>query len=137
VQRTRDRQSLFLQAIALAGVVPLALVVPANAPYATMAEWKVSGSGTAVNLYDHFVLHISDGPIWWLKFHDDSEGHKLGIASQDKTIRILRMSKLEPLFSNPGALEKEAEEQSGLSVAQGPAGDPQIVPMQPSNFATK
>jgi tripartite-type tricarboxylate transporter receptor subunit TctC len=28
-----------LQAIALAGVVPLALVVPANAPYATMAEF--------------------------------------------------------------------------------------------------
>ena len=103
----------------------------------TVQLWKVSGFGTAVNLRDHFVLHISDGPIWWLKFHDDALGRSLGIASQDKTVRILRMNEVKTLFSNTYNLESEAEQQGGLIIAQGPAGEPQLMPMQAGNFVSK
>jgi hypothetical protein len=78
-----------------------------------------------VNLHDHFVLHIADGPIWWLKFHNGSDGQSLGIASQDKTVRVLYMNKLESLFLNPITRENEAEEQGGPIIADGPAGEPQ------------
>ncbi len=88
-------------------------------------------------LRDHFVLHISDGPIWWLKFHDDSEGHSLGIASQDKTVRILHMNELETLFSNADTLESEAEQQGGLVIAQGLSGEPQLMPLRLENFVPK
>jgi WD40 repeat protein len=103
----------------------------------TVQLWKLSGSGTAVTLRDHFVFRISDGPIWWLKFHTDSNEDSLGIASQDKTVRVLHMSKLESLFSNPKKLEDEAEEQGGLVIGQGPNGEPQIVPMASEDFVAK
>ena len=94
--------------------------------------WKLSGSGTTIQLRDHFVLRIADGPIWWLRFHDYAGQVYLGIASQDKAVRVIHMSALAILFSDPERLENEAEERGGLVVGDGPNGM-EIVPMQPQN----
>jgi len=54
-----------LQAIALAGVVPLALVVPANAPYATMAEFVK-------------FLRTTDQPVTFASAGIGTPGHLAG-----------------------------------------------------------
>jgi len=54
-----------LQAIALAGVVPLALVVPANAPYATMAEFVK-------------FLRTTDGSVTFASAGIGTPGHLAG-----------------------------------------------------------
>ena len=94
--------------------------------------WKLSSSGTTIQLRDHFVLRIADGPIWWLRFHDYAGHVYLGIASQDKTVRVVHMSALATLFSNPERLEEEAEERGGLIIGNGP-NRMEIVPMQYEN----
>lgn len=71
---------------------------------------------------------MSDGPIWWLKFYSSPGGVDLGVASQDKTVRVFHMSKLEPLFSDLRELENESQEQGGLIIGQSPTGEPQIQP---------
>ena len=103
----------------------------------TVQLWKITENGTKIDLHDHVVFRISDGPIWWLKFHGGSNEDSLGIASQDKTVRILRLSKLESLFSNPEKLQHEAEEQGGLVIGQGPNGEPQIAPIGFQSFVAK
>jgi hypothetical protein len=99
--------------------------------------WKIAENGTKIELHDHVVFRISDGLIWWLKFHGESNEDNLGIASQDKTVRISRLSKLESLFSNPAKLQDEAEEQGDLVIGKGPSGEPQIAPMGFQSFVPK
>jgi len=103
----------------------------------TVQLWSLSGSESAVYLLDHFVLRISSGAIWWLKFHSGVNGADLGIASEDKTIRIFHMSKLRSLFSNSLRLEDEANKQSGLVIGSGPNGEPQMVAMKSENLIPK
>jgi WD40 repeat protein len=103
----------------------------------TVQLWRLSGSDAAVNLSDHFVLRIASGAIWWLKFHDSPVGTDLGIASEDKTVRVLHIDKLGSLFSHSSELGSEASKQSGLVVGAGPNGEPQIISMKPDDFVAK
>jgi WD40 repeat protein len=103
----------------------------------TVQLWKLSSSGTATTLQDHFTFRVSDGPIWWLKFHSSDKQVYLGVASQDKTVRVFHMSGLAPLFSNLNHLELEAQDQGGLVIGQGLSGEPQIVPLKPEQFVSK
>jgi WD40 repeat protein len=96
--------------------------------------WSVSGSGTGISLLDEFVLRICGGAIWWLKFHSSSTDVDLGIASEDKTVRVLHMNKLRSLFSNSSELAAEAAKQSGLVVGSGPDGTPQIEAIKLDNI---
>src|SRR5262249_10290527 len=100
----------------------------------TVQLWSISSTGPAVSLFDHFTLRVSDGPIWWLKFHKSVNGFDLGIASQDKTVRILHVNKLDSLFSNPMKLMTEAEKQGGLAIAQGINGEPEVGPIRADQF---
>ena len=93
----------------------------------TLQFWKLIISGTRATLHNHFVLRISDGPVWWLRFQRSASGVSLGIASQDRTIRILHMGELQTLFANPINLENDAEHRSGLIIGKGPGGGPEVV----------
>ena len=73
---------------------------------------------TAAKLDNHQVLRISDGPVWWIKFAQTSKGLVIGIGGQDRTIRLLNLTKFGQMFREPQHLEYEAEQQGGLQVNQ-------------------
>jgi hypothetical protein len=87
-------------------------------------------------LQNHTTLRLSDGPVWWLKFHDDPRGTNLGIGGQDRTVRVFNMNRFKTLFSNPEMLEKEAEAQGGLIIGD-VSGQPQIVSVPEDEFKAK
>ena len=101
----------------------------------TVQSWELAISGTKASLHDHFVLQVSNGPIWWLRFQKSSNAVSLGIASQDRTVRILRMDELQTLFAHPDRLEIDAETRGGLIIGQGSDGEPAIVPMPTSEIS--
>ena len=86
-------------------------------------------SGANATFHNHLVLRISNGPVWWLRFQKSAGAISLGIASQDRTVRILHMSELQTLFADPNRLENDAESRGGLVIGQGPDGEPEIMSM--------
>jgi len=103
----------------------------------TLQLWDLSISGDTADLKKHTSLRITDGPIWWIKFKQSRDGVILGIAGQDKTVRIFNMSCLKSLFSDLQKLEKEGEQQGGLMIGEGPTGERQIVPVPNEQFVPK
>jgi WD40 repeat protein len=103
----------------------------------TLQLWDLSISDGTAKLQNHTVLRITDGPIWWMKFGHVQDAMILGIGSQDKTVRILNISRFKTLFSNPKKLVSEGEQQSGLVIGEGPTGDRQTVPMPNPRFVPK
>ena len=83
----------------------------------TVQSWELAISGTKASLHDHFVLQVSNGPIWWLRFQKSSNAVSLGIASQDRTVRILRMDELQTLFAHPDRLGEIDAETRGPDLA--------------------
>jgi WD40 repeat protein len=82
----------------------------------TVHLWNLDSDGGTRNLSNHFVVRIADGPVWHVAFNRDPENPSLGIAGQDKTVRILDLRRLSILFAQPAQLETEADERSGLQV---------------------
>jgi WD40 repeat protein len=92
----------------------------------TVQLWDLAYSDGNAKIQNHTTLRLSDGPVWWLRFHRDSTGIRLGITGQDRTLRIFNISRFKMLFSNPKVLEEEAQSQSGLMVT-GTSEEPQIL----------
>ena len=102
----------------------------------TVQFWELANSGTKATLHDHFVLQVSNGPVWWLRFQKSAGAVSLGIASQDRTVKILHMDELQTLFAHPDRLENDAKGRGGLIIGQGTDGEPTIVAMPPAEFST-
>jgi WD40 repeat protein len=100
----------------------------------TVQLWNMSIDRTAAKLDHHQVLRISDGPVWWIKFANTSKGLIIGVGGQDRTIRLLNLTKLGQMFGKPDRLEYEAEQQSGLQASQ-KDNVIDLVPISPNRFA--
>jgi hypothetical protein len=94
----------------------------------------IAGDGAEVR--NHTTLRLSDGPVWWLQFHEYATGINLGIGGQDRMVRIFNLSRFKTLFSNPEALEKEADAQGGLMIGES-GGEPQIVSVPEDGFRAR
>jgi WD40 repeat protein len=108
-----------------ADISPDGTMIATGSEDSTVQLWDLSNSGEGATLKNHTTLRLSDGPVWWLKLHDDPSGTNLGIGGQDRTIRVFTVNRFKTLFSNPDTLEKEAEAQGGLIVGD-VSGEPQI-----------
>jgi WD40 repeat protein len=103
----------------------------------TIQLWKLMINGDTATIQDRIVLRISDGPVWWMKFHKSGGTVNLGIGGQDRAVRVFRMDRFDALFSNPAKLEVEAGEQGGLMVGEKPSGEPQIVAISQERISSE
>lgn len=115
-------------------IAPDGLHVATGASDSTVHLFRASGAGSAFAPREELIVRVADGPVWWVVFdHDPKSLLRLAIGSTDKTLRVLDMRRLETLFSDPHALELEAERENGLTIT---SDDPQtgVVPMSKMAF---
>ncbi len=63
------------------------------------------------------TLRVSRGPVWWVAFSPD--GRKLAWSSVDRMVRVVDLAALDHVLHGPPAeLLREAEAQTGLSLAE-------------------
>jgi WD40 repeat protein len=95
---------------------------------ATVRVWTLREQRGEYSLLPYSVLKLTDGPVWWLAFHQGKDGLQLAIGGQDRTIRLLNMSFLEGMGDRAAALEQEAEQRGGQAI-QMRGGEITLVPL--------
>lgn len=101
----------------------------------TVHLWRIETGAGKTKFGRHEVLQLADGPVWHVAFGQYGKEPVLGIAGQDRTIRVLNMQRYQRLFDDPQRLEAEAEQRSGLQVAAG-SSEPKLVPIARERFVS-
>jgi WD40 repeat protein len=83
---------------------------------ATVHFWSLASSAGRVTATHRSVLHIADGPVWWVGFSRGLPRQYLGLVGQDGAIRLVDTDILSALFNVPEALVSEAQARTGLSI---------------------